>query len=198
MANSVQTRLVYDVSATSDGLVNTYVLRQEVEDAVAAVAVEIAGSQVVLAFEALLTAVAVSDVDAVVAAHEGSPFVDLPVRVVDVSEVVEASGVEVSVGELQAEPVPAGVYLVSWYCELAINGGAEAAVGKLYYSRNGNPLNQVAAASKTGAEYDSFSGSAPVDMLAGDSVALSLRLQRSGAAGEARVRRRRLFLTRVE
>ena len=133
---------------------------------------------------------------ALVAAHQGDPFGDTVQR--DSAEPMQSTGSNVLQVALSktAQPLPAGKYLLSAYCETRMsatvaNSGVEVMVD---YDKGAGFLN-VAEDNWGEAQWHSFAAAGIVDIDAGDTPTLRVRYRRIGAANTAEIQRVRMSIS---
>jgi hypothetical protein len=130
-------------------------------------------------------------IDAVCAAHTGTPFVNGVQKVFAEAVQTETGTAYVTKAALQSGYLRAADYLINWYAELAV-AAADATSGVL-----GRVLwngTERAESSNNTAFYDCFSGSVIVSADELSAPTLDVQLRRVGTSNTAQIRRIRLSI----
>jgi hypothetical protein len=204
MAGSTQVLRAYPFSDFPNGKVNTAILSAEIEASSPAISQPLAsaslsGTTCSLYFNALLLTADETQLNVLVAAHQGEDFESAFQRAsVEAEGATNDTTVDVEKVSLATGPLPEGRYSVTWYAEVAassvlantgasvgftaaVNGGAAAELG-----RTANDLTT----------YVSFAGAYSAPLKAGESLTLAILFKRLGASSNpAKVRRARIFVS---
>lgn len=192
MSATASTNLIYPLTdfVASAGTINTLVLKQELINAGLSVTVGGVSPNSTTCTIVLLgtpTATDITKINAVVAAHTGTAF--SPTLKTVYAEAVQSddSGNEVVLATLTTGVMPAGVYLSSWYVELATASYSTTtgSCGRVKYNLSGSGDVEGAITTVGSPAFTSFSGALAVVMKDGDTYVNKLTLQRVGTSGNA-------------
>lgn len=155
------------------------------------VGISVSGDDVDIIFQDALSAGDKTTLDGLVAAHQGVPFSDTVQRAFSEGESQTTSTDYQEKLSLSTGPLPQGDYLVSWYCEIGVDTllGGSGVFAQVTY--NGTERGFTSSDSDF---YRSFSGSAIVQLSAGDSPTIAINWRRVGASNTAEIRRARLLI----
>lgn len=192
------TRRSYAFSEFPNTAVNAPILEEELSVAgiTNITSVSVSGTTAFIDFDGYINASIEADCNAVVAAHQGSSFSDTFYTEVSESEETETTTTWNNKLTLQTGALPAGVYAVSWYCEIKVasevaSTGAQARLEVNDVERAGTSWDQVS--------YHAFSGSFPTEVVAGETIKLDLDFRKAGAsANTAYIQRARLAVAPLE
>lgn len=192
------TRRSYAFAEFTYGSVNAPILEEELTTAGLTTITNVAtsGTTCHIDFDGYIDASIESTCDAVVVAHQGDDFAGTFFREVSEAESTETAGTWTNKLTLQTGVLQAGVYALSWYCELAVDSvvadtGCQARL----------ELNDVerAITSWGEAQWHHFSGSIPAQIAAGETIKLELDFHKIGASAQtAKIQRARLAVAPLE
>jgi hypothetical protein len=176
--------------------VDASVLTVEVGDAAIVPALDginINGDDVTLEFDADLSAPEVTTLDGVIAVHAGVPFNDNAQRINVIAAQDNTTTLWEEAARLDADPVGAEQYALSFYCELRKQGGNNNSRSQFRLLVDGS---EVAAGGIEKLEFfDARSGNLVISTNRGSSPSIVMEFQRAGAtAATAQIRRVRLAL----
>jgi hypothetical protein len=206
MANTKTSRTYAQSEFTSATTVNVTVFAQELADDSSVVQkpsnVYKSGTSVIVDWDGVtVTQATIDAVDADVAAHTGGSFASLPVTEVSESESSDDSGDEQTKLTLDTGLLPAGKYLLGWYCEIKTTSDLanSGVVARLYADVNGGGETERGTKTWNLPAYNDFSGSFPIEVDAGEQYELRLAYERLGASSnEVFIRRARMYAVRTE
>jgi len=156
---------------------------------------QLTGSSVVCTFEDLLTSGDVTSLDAVVAAHQGDDFGSTLIKANSTGQSENSTTDWVSKLSLTADPLPSGVYLVSWAIEHEMAAIVSGTAGQVRLTWN--------AASVYEDTWDlnqphNFGGAIPMDLDAGAEPVVALEFKKLGApAATVYCRQARLSIAKI-
>jgi len=190
-----QTTYNYDLQIDfPNQAVNTDVLTAEIEGSsitTALVGISVLNDDVDITFVDALSGADKTTLDGIVAAHQGVAFSDTVQRVFSEAESTTTDTSYQEKLTLSTGPLPEGDYLISWYCEIGVDTllGGSGVFAQVTY--NGTERGFTSSSSDF---YRSFSGSAIVQLSAGDSPTIAINWRRVGASNTAKIRRARLLV----
>ena len=201
MTGTTQTIRSYQLSDFPNNECNAAILNQQIKnDATVTTdpaSVNRSGSTVAIAFNSLITAAEEAQLDVLVAAHQGNAFQQLPIAQYSEAQSSDDTGDEVTKLSVLTDPLPAGVYFVSWSQELAVtadNAGATKCVGRLMVTKNGGTAVERASESGQGAgpddDWEGMGASLALTIYDGETYQFDLTFQRVGTSGNAALARR--------
>lgn len=206
MAATIYTQLTIpltDFTSLGGNSVNANILKQEFEDAGLTVTVQgvsVSASVVNAQFAGDPTSGDLSAIDAVIAAHTGGDFAATLQRAISEAADSDDTGDEIEKVSLDTGALPAGIYLLGWYLELATTTttGTSGARGRLQVTKNGGTQTERAQSNAENDQWDPMSGSLSEEVVDGDSYEFALTFERIGVSGNAaRAQRGRLTWTRI-
>ena len=192
----------YIFSDTSNGELNSAVLQRQINDSTIDTGVnpllginaDIQAQTFEVIFTDPLDATDEATLDAVVAAHDGTAFVEGPQHTENVGDdTTTQTGLQNKIN-VTSQPLPAGLYLLTCYCEIKTDGTpgagveAEVAFAGSVISEDNWDLSQ----------WHAYQCSGLVSALDGDRPQFSLQYRRLGAAATVSIRRARVALVSAE
>jgi hypothetical protein len=153
------------------------------------------GDNLDIQFDQALSAPDKTTLDGVVAAHAGVTLNDTTQQVTSegISQTT-ATTFQSKVGGT-AQPLSAGTYLLSWYCELRVLSGGLGDHAEAQIDFNGT---SVGSGNVSGTEWHPASGSGALTFADGDTPTFDIDFRVNGAGGDtAGIRRARLYLVPV-
>jgi hypothetical protein len=203
---TTQTSRIYALDEfVSASVVNTTIFAQELEDDENVVqkpsGVSRTATSVTVAWSGVfVTSGTLGAVDNDVVAHQGGSWASLPVTEVSESESSDDSGNEQTKLTLDTGLLPAGQYLLGWYCEIktASEVTNTAAIAKLYVTKNGGAEVERGENVWPYPQYNDFGGGFPVTVTDGESYTMRLAYERLGASSNpVTIQRARMYCARL-
>jgi hypothetical protein len=205
MSSTKTVRTYAESEFTSATTVNVGIFQQELEDDASVTekpsAVYKAGTSVIVEWSVdNVSSGTFSAVDAAVAAHVGGAYASIPITEISEGESSDNSGDEQTKLTLDTGLLPAGNYLLGWYCELKTAGevAATAAQVRLYADKNGGGEVERGLCTWQHSQYHDFGGSFPFVAKDGDRYELRLAYERLGASSnEVSIQRARMYCVQL-
>lgn len=190
MSATIITTVTYPITDTASDQVNTAILKQELEDASLSQSVgnvTLAGSNVMIEMLGLIVTADVTAMDAVIAAHDGDEFIELPVTDAAFSLTSDDTGSFVEKCSIEAGPLQAGLYGVNWHCVHAltttdVDSGSEVRITR---QKNGGAVVEVSQDINRTGDFREVGAGAFLEVNDGDTYAFTLEYRRIGDAGNA-------------
>jgi hypothetical protein len=199
-----KTTVTYGLSEfTSATTVNATIFAQELQDdgyvAEKPDSVYRSGSSVVLEWSVFVTQATLDAVDNAVTAHVGGDFASVPITAISEGQSTDNSGDEITKLTLNSGLLPAGQYLLGWYCESKTDAEVSnsGVATRLYVAKNGGSEVERGENTWPYPQYNDFSGSFPFTVEDGETYTLRLAYERVGASNPVTIQRARLYIVRV-
>lgn len=191
----------YNFSDTSNGQLNSAVLQRSINDSAISTGLPLLGINADIdaqTFDVVFTsepdAGDVTTLDAVVAAHDGTPFVEGTQSVQSLGEDSTTLGALQSKISATSGPLSGGDYLLTCYCEIKTDGTGSAGV-EAQVSLDGSPISED---NWDLAQWHAYQCSGVITVQDGDRPDFALDFRRIGAAATVSIRRARVALVSAE
>jgi hypothetical protein len=202
MAHTIRVDCTYPFTDFPNGKVNTAILAAEIAASSPAISqpcsgVSVSGTSCTAVFPELLVAADITQLDALVAAHQGADFQSAFQRAMSEAEATNDTTSDVDKVTLATGALPSGYYDVTWYAEVCASSSVAntgASVGFMA-AKNGGATTEIGRTANDLTTYISFAGGYSAQLAAGESLTLAIVFKRLGASSNpAKVRRARIFL----
>lgn len=204
---STQTSRTYaltDFTSSTPSTVNVGIFTQELQDDGYVVEkpsnVYRSGTSVIVEWTTIVSQDTFDAVDNAVAAHVGGIYADIPITEISEGESSSDSTSYVTKATLDSGLLPAGQYLMGWYCEIKTQNTVTntAIQSALYVSKNGGADIERGENTWPYPQYNDFSGSFPFSATDGERYVMTLVYKRLGAqSNPAVIQRARLYIVRL-
>jgi hypothetical protein len=200
-----RTYALTEFTSSTPETVNVGIFAQELEDDGYVVekpsSVYRSGTSVVVEWASTVVSQDTFDaVDAAVAAHVGGAYANIPITEISEGESSTDATTYQSKVTLDSGLLPAGQYLLGWYCEIKTQGTVSntAVQAVLEVAKNGGAPVERGENTWPYPQYNDFSGSFPFTATDGESYEMTLLYKRLGASSNpAYIKRARLYILRV-